>query len=256
MDIMLDNGVFLLGNQLSSTEKQLSSICFRIPQDGELLLRTIMLRPLGKKTLFNNKNLTGWKQFPGKKSSFFVAGGLLQVRDGPGDLQTEGQWDDFILQAECKTNRDKLNSGIFFRCRPGEYQQGYEAQIHNGFTPKPEKEYAIEEYDPKTNKLIGTKKVKYTATDYGTGGIYRRIPARREVAQDQEWFAMTIAAQGRHIATWVNGIQVVDWTDNRPLKDNARNGCRLDKGPISLQGHDPTTDISFRNIRIAELSRK
>ena len=36
-------------------------------------------------------------------------------------------------------------------------------------------------------------------------------------------------------------------------KDNARNGCRLEKGPISLQGHDPTTDLSFRNLRIAEL---
>ena len=65
---------------------------------------------------------------------------------------------------------------------------------------------------------------------------------------------MTVVAQGKHIATWVNGVQTVDWTDNRPLKDNARNGCRLEAGPISLQGHDPTTDLSFRNIRIADLS--
>jgi hypothetical protein len=32
--------------------------------------------------------------------------------------------------------------------------------------------------------------------------------------------------------------------------------CRLKKGPISLQGHDPTTDLSLRNIRIADLSGK
>jgi hypothetical protein len=51
----------------------------------------------------------------------------------------------------------------------------------------------------------------------------------------------------------VNGFPVTDWTDNRPIHDNARNGCRLEKGPISLQGHDPTTDLNFRNIRIAEL---
>ncbi len=61
-------------------------------------------------------------------------------------------------------------------------------------------------------------------------------------------------AQGRHIATWVNGVQTVDWADNRPLWDNARNGCRLEGGPISLQGHDPTTDLSFRNLRIADLT--
>ena len=37
------------------------------------------------------------------------------------------------------------------------------------------------------------------------------------------------------------------------LNDNPRNGCRLEKGAISLQGHDATTDLSFRNIRIEEL---
>ena len=73
------------------------------------------------------------------------------------------------------------------------------------------------------------------------------------MAKDNEWFTLTIVAQGRHIATWVNGVQVVDWTDNRPLKENPREGCRLEKGAISLQGHDPTTDLSFRNLRIAEL---
>ena len=64
---------------------------------------------------------------------------------------------------------------------------------------------------------------------------------------------MTVAARGRHLATWVNGVQVVDWTDNRPLAANAREGCYLKQGPISIQGHDPTTDLSFRNLRIAEL---
>ena len=73
------------------------------------------------------------------------------------------------------------------------------------------------------------------------------------VAKDGEWFTMTVVAQGNHLATWVNGVQQVDWTDNRPLKDNAREGCRLGKGAISFQGHDPTTDLSFRNIRLAEL---
>ena len=93
------------------------------------------------------------------------------------------------------------------------------------------------------------------AVDYGTGAIYRRIPARKDVAKDGEWFTMTVIAQGRHIATWVNGIQQVDWTDNRPLKDNARNGCKLEAGHISLQGHDPTTNSDFRNVRIVDLGK-
>jgi hypothetical protein len=51
----------------------------------------------------------------------------------------------------------------------------------------------------------------------------------------------------------VNGFPVTDWTDNRPTQDNARNGCRLEKEAISLQGHDGTTDFDFRNLRLAEL---
>src|SRR5262245_31659661 len=81
------------------------------------------------------------------------------------------------------------------------------------------------------------------------GAIYRRQPARKGVAKDGEWFTLTVVAHGRHLATWVNGIQVADWTDNRKPADNARNGFRAEKGPVSIQGHDPTTDLSFRNIR-------
>ncbi len=223
---------------------------------NNFIVRNVKLKPINTKAIFNGKDLTGWKVFegPGKKSEFGVTKeGWISLKNGPGDLQTKDAWTDFLVQIDCISNGKQLNSGVFFRCIPNEYQNGYEAQIHNGFTEKPEKEYTIEEYDPATNELKNKTKIKATATDYGTGAIYRRVPARREVAKDREWFKMTVVAQGRHLATWVNGVQVVDWTDNRPLKDNARNGCRLEKGPISLQGHDPTTDLNFRNIEIAEL---
>ena len=51
----------------------------------------------------------------------------------------------------------------------------------------------------------------------------------------------------------MNGYQVVDWEDTRKPDENPRRGQRLAAGHISLQGHDPTTDISFRNLKIAEL---
>ena len=231
-----------------------------VPAGGKLSLRNIRLKPAGEKPLFSGKDLTGWKRYTADekraKTEFSVTKeGWLHLKNGPGDLQTEGLYDDFVLQVECRTNGQRLNSGVFFRCIPGEYQNGYEAQIHNGFDPDKPKEYTVEEYDPKTNELKDKKKVKYAAIDYGTGAIYRRIPARKQAAKDGEWFTMTVVADGRHIATWVNGVQTVDWTDNRPLKDNARNGCRLEKGAISLQGHDPTTDIDFRNLRLAELPK-
>jgi len=225
-----------------------------------VVFRNIKLKPVELTPLpFVQKegSFVNWSDKTNKKSKFSVnPEGELQIKDGPGDLQTTGEWADFVLQAECRTNGKNLNSGIFFRCRPGEYQQGYEAQIHNGFNAQAEKEYTLEVYDPKTHELKDKKKEKFAAMDYGTGAIYRRVPARKAVAKDGEWFTMTVVAQGRHIATWVDGVQVVDWTDNRPLKDNARNGCRLERGPISLQGHDPTTDLSFRNFRIGDLEPK
>jgi hypothetical protein len=228
--------------------------CIALGGNG-FVVRNIKLQPLIIKELLNGKNLDGWKEHPNRKSKFSVTKeGWLSVKDGPGDLQTTGEWADFVLQAECKTNGKHLNSGIFFRCLPGEYQMGYEAQIHNGFGP--EKEYTLEIFDPKTNRSIEKKKEKFTAIDYGTGAIYRRMPARFQAAKDNEWLMMTVVAQGRHLATWVNGMQMVDWTDNRPLDENARKGAYLKKGPISIQGHDPTTDLLFRNIRIAELPAK
>ena len=44
----------------------------------------------------------------------------------------------------------------------------------------------------------------------------------------------------------------VDWTDDRKDDDNPRKGARTAAGHLSIQGHDPTTDLSFRNIRILE----
>jgi hypothetical protein len=230
----------------------LAALKFEVPAGQKLVLRNVKLKPLGTKSIYNGKDLTGWKEFPGKKSVFGVNDkGELNVKNGPGDLQTEAKYGDFVLQLQCISNGKHLNSGVFFRCKPNEYQNGYEAQIHNGFGP--EKDVVVEKYDPETHKLIAKEKVKTTAIDFGTGAIYRRVPARLQASKDGEWFTMTVVAHGKHIATWVNGIQVVDWYDHRLASDNPRNGYRQEAGHISLQGHDPTTDLSFRNFRIAEL---
>jgi Domain of Unknown Function (DUF1080) len=198
-------------------------------------IRFVKFRPASPEKLFNGKDLTGWKVFKDEKrakSEWSVTpAGELALKNGPGDLQTEKQYDNFLLQLECKTNGPALNSGIFFRCLADQYQNGYEMQIHN----------AYKEGD------------RTKPADFGTGAIYRRIPARKVVSDDQEWFSMTLLAHGPHIATWVNGYPVVSWKDERPADENPRKGLKTGKGHLSIQGHDPTTDILFRNIRIVEL---
>jgi len=54
----------------------------------------------------------------------------------------------------------------------------------------------------------------------------------------------------------VNGIQVSDYTDSRPEGANARKEARLTTGTLSLQAHDPTTNLDFKNLSIVELPKR
>lgn len=203
-------------------------------REGPVAFRNVRLRPLGLKQLFNGRNLDGWVSERAEKSKFDVTdAGELRVINGPGQIESGDEFKNFVLQLECKIEGDRLNSGLFFRTlRQGRWS-GYESQINNvykdGDSMKP--------------------------ADFGTGGIYRRQPARRIVAGDHEWFTKTIVADGPHMAVWVNGYQVSDWTDDRPEKENAREGRRDGAGAFAIQGHDPTTRLLFRNLRTAELPR-
>jgi hypothetical protein len=200
---------------------------------GAVEFRNVKLKPLSLASLFNGKDLTGWKTYPDMASKFTVTDqGELNVKDGRGQLESTEQFADFVLQLDCISHAQSLNSGIFFRCIPGELMNGYECQIHNGFK------------DGDRTKPV----------DCGTGGFFRRQDARRVVANDLEWFHLTLTAEGPHMAAWVNGYQVSDWTDTRKPHPNPRNGLRLEKGTLMIQGHDPTTNLSFKNLRAGELT--
>ena len=202
---------------------------------GQVEFKNIKLKPLGLSPLFNGKDLTGWKNHPESKSTFKVndKGEIHVTSTGRGVLESEKQFGDFIVQMEAISHAPELNSGLFIRSIPGEFANGYESQIHNG----------IKDGDRRQPK------------DFGTGGIYRRVPARLVVPNDKEWFHKTIVADGPHISVWINGYQVTDWTDDRKPDKNPRNGLRTEPGTLQLQGHDPTTDLSFRNIKARELAK-
>ncbi len=199
---------------------------------GHVAFRNIYLRPLETQRLFNGKNLDGWNTELAEESKIRVTDAdELHISGGRGQIETDERFGDFVLQLHCKTNAAGLNSGVFFRCIPGEMMNGYESQIQNQFNDS----------DP-THPV-----------DCGTGGIFRRQNARRVNAADKKWFAKTIVAVGPHVSVWVNGYQVTDWTDTRRPDKNPRQGRRLEPGTIIFQGHDPTTDILLRNIQAKEI---
>jgi hypothetical protein len=148
-----------------------------------------------------------------------------------GYLESKQTYGDFTLQLQARTLKPGVNSGVFFRCIPDEATNGYECQIHHD-PPEADRE-----------KYIGCT----------TGGIFRRSPARPIDLEPEEWFTLTLHADDRHFAVWINGYQVNDWTDTREPDANPRRGLRLEPGTLQLQSHDEGTDIEFGNIFVQPL---
>ena len=195
----------------------------------QMMAGTDTARPAGRMTpLFDGETLNGWT-IRGNAEAV-VENGTIKLTKGSGSLEHEGTFGDFVLQLEYKTDK-VVNSGVFFRCIPGQTMNGYECQILNN------------PGDNDYRNFIGTD----------TGGIFRRQIGRNVGPKDGEWNYLTISARGPRMATWVNGIQVTDWTDERAPHENPRNGLRVEAGTIQFQGHDAGTEIWFRNIRILEL---
>ncbi len=140
MEITADGGHFLVklgGRQVldytdpKPTGRGFVGLQFR---RGLIEFRNVKLKPLGLTSMFNGKDLTGWKTYPEMKTVCTVTPeGWIHVQNGRGQLESLGQYADFTMQLECFINGEKINSGVFFRSIPGETMNGYESQIHNAY---------------------------------------------------------------------------------------------------------------------------
>ena len=200
---------------------------------GRVEFRNIRLKPLGLKP----EKLFRWKPV-GVEAKINLrdpeSGGELRLT-GKGQIESRNVFTDFVLQSQIRSNAEHSNSGLFFRSIPGDTMNGYECQLQNRY---------------------GKEGLDERMIDCGTGGICRRQNARKIVAKDGQWYTLTLVANGKHFATWVNGYQTADWTDTRKADDNPRRGYRAAAGSLILQGHDATTDYSFRNFRVAETAAR
>lgn len=204
----------------------------------DLRIRRLALRPTNLKPLLNGRDLTGWQRVlhsriaAEKQPEWKMKDGTIEVVGGPGCLEyTERPFGDLVMQLQVRTRLRHANGGVFFRAIPGDFLNGYEAQVYN----------KAEDGDPSRPSV------------WSTGSIDDRQLARRLPSRDREFFSYTIIAHGSHIATWVNGMQLVDWTDDRAEHDNPRSGRRTKPGAIQLQAHDPGSDLEFRSIFAGEL---
>ena len=207
-----------------------------------LALRGISVRPVQMTPAALTRPGTDWTVIPHPSlpkdrqanwSPVESGGNVVGLRavGGPGCVELPGLYGDFLLQLDVTCHAPGANAGVFFRSRPGDFLNGYEAQIFNA-------------------TVYGNppRQVRYF-----TGAIDDRRGARRLVSRDGEPFTLTIVAAGPRLATWVNGVRVTDWIDERKPHDNPRQGLRVEPGTIQLQAHDKGTDVEFTNIRVAPL---
>jgi hypothetical protein len=130
----------------------------------------------------------------------------------------------FELSVDVLT-RPKANSGVYFHTEfqpEGWPAKGYEVQVNNSHR------------DPKR-----------------TAGLYGIKDNFDPVAADDEWFTLHIRVEGRRIVTSVNGKVITDFTEPENWTPPANfAGRRLAHGTFALQGHDPESEVHYRNLKV------
>jgi len=189
----------------------------------------------GFTSLFNGKNLDGWKPYGGH-CTFEVKDGAIVgtcVKKSPSTyLSTvKDDYADFIFTAELKWEVDG-NSGVMFRAQPREDKKGTTVM-----GPQVEMEgFAKERYW--SGGIYGQ----------GCGGWYYPLwldahKAARGSLKKDDWNRVTIMAKGETVKTWLNGNPAAHWTTDTYLK-----------GFFGLQIHSGTQGtVHFRNIKVKEL---
>jgi hypothetical protein len=142
-------------------------------------------------SLFNGKDLTGWKARGNAK--WKVLNGVLTAEGGRGHLYAAPVVTDFEAKGEFRIT-DKgngANSGFYFRTNesadePNGFPEGYEAQICN-------------------NQEASTGWLWKPGTPTGKASAL--------LTKDGEWFPMRIKAVGSHIQIWVKDSLVTTHDD-------------------------------------------
>jgi hypothetical protein len=171
--------------------------------------------------LFNGENLEGWINHGTEK--WYVENGELVCESGPdkayGYLSTKDFYKNFELTVQFKQENNG-NSGIFIRSTfEGTKVSGWQVEV----APPEHSSGGIYE-------------------SYGRGWLIKPEPEKDKALKMGEWNTMKILADGAHITTWLNGVEMVKLTDEK-IGDG--------KGAIALQIHDGGgIKVRWRNITL------
>ena len=177
-----------------------------------------------KQTLFNGKDLTGWKIYGTEK--WYAEDGLLVCESGPnkeyGYLGTEQKFKDFELTLEFKQEANG-NSGVFFHSSiEGTKIAGWQAEVA-----------------PPGSSTGGIYE------SYGRGWLIKPEPEKDKALKMGDWNKMTVKVVGNVVTTYLNGTQMITLDD---VKIGEKDGC------IALQIHSGGgIKVKWRKIKIKQL---
>ena len=214
-------------------------------------------------SLFNGKDLTGWKDSGETPDCFSVNdAGELVVSGGRAHLFYVGEdgkasFGDFELKLKGKTFKG-ANSGVYFHTRfqaEGWPDQGYECQV-NSSQKDPKKTgslYAVVNcFVPQADSGIPTQEVPYVMIDHkaGVNRVMKEAPSR-----DGEWFDYHITVKKGVITIRVNGEITVQYSEPKDgsLPNQKMPGRKLSSGTFAFQAHDPDSTTHFKDIRVKRL---
>jgi hypothetical protein len=174
-------------------------------------------------SLFDGQTLSGWRASE-NPATFQVENGEIVAHGPRAHLFYDGpvmnhEFKDFELKADVMT-KPSANSGIYIRTAfqpTGWPSRGYEVQVNN------------------------------SQSDWRRTGSLYAVQDVREAGRDNEWFTIHAIVRGRRVQVMVDGRQTVDYTE--PVGS----ATRLTGGTIALQGHDPGSEVHYRNIMIRPL---
>jgi 3-keto-disaccharide hydrolase len=184
-------------------------------------------------SLFNGKNLDGWKAIDGPMSAWKVEDGLLYCSGGGGGwLSSDKEYADFEIELEFRVPPGG-NSGVFLRAphQGNPAFAGMEIQI----------------LDDKGREYTKLQPYQYC------GSLYDLEPPKTRVSKPAgEWQKMHITCSGRNVKVSLNDTPIVDADlDQYKGKLATHPGLTRTAGYVGLQNHG--TRLDFRNIRLREL---
>jgi hypothetical protein len=203
----------------------------------------------GFKSIFNGRDLSGWK---GDTSYWSVEDGAITGRTTPSNLLKYntfliwegGQPADFELRFQYKIVGG--NSGVQYRSRVIDNAKyvvsGYQADIDS--SPR----YSGMNYEEKARTILAERGQRVTIAADGTKQA-ETIGDRDELQKkikSEDWNDYTVIAHGNRLQHFINGELMSEVIDNQSDK-------AAKSGVIALQVHQgPPMTIQFKNFRIKE----